>query len=379
MIFNHSGSEFHLFKDKPSKDWYNYPDSMVQTSFKTSTQVDPYASCYDTEISIDGWFADTKPDINQRNRHMGRYLIQNSIWWIEYAGIDGIRQDTHPYADFDMMSQWCKEVTEEYPDFNIVGETWYTNNVSIAYWQKDSKLVAPRNSHLRSVMDFPLTFAMEKAFDEETDWNSGVNRLYDLLSQDIVYHDTKNLLIFLDNHDLSRFYKTEESAENLDRFKQAMAFLLTIRGIPQIYYGSEILMAADKSKGDGLLRADFPGGWEEDALNAFTEQGRTERQNQAFNYLRNLLNWRKRNDVIAKGSLKHFAPENGVYVYERKLGNKSAVVLINGSSQVKNVSLKPYKEVLPKNVATNIIDNSQIELSQSLPLPARGVLILEFK
>ena len=308
MIFNHCGDQHHLFRDMPSKDWFNFKGKYVQTTFKTATPSDPYASDYAKKIVVDGWFSECMPDFNQRNRHVATYLIQSSIWWIEYAGINGIRQDTHPYADFEMMSNWCKAVTEEYPDFNIVGETWIGSNVLVSYWQKDSKVAAPKNSHLRTVMDFPLMDQMNNAFDEETnDWNGGLYRLFDYLSQDIVYADPMNLLVFLDNHDTSRFYRSEAATQNLDRYKQALTFLLTTRGIPQIYYGTEILMAADKANGDGLLRCDFPGGWQNDAQNCFNATNRTVQQNEAFSFLQKLLQWRKGNEVIAKGKLKHFS------------------------------------------------------------------------
>ncbi len=352
MIFNHCGSEHFFFTDRPSKDWFNFPDSYVQTSYQTTAQYDPYASEYDLKMAVDGWFVEPMPDLNQRNRHVANYLIQSSIWWIEHTGIDGIRQDTHPYADFDMMSRWCKEVTEEYPDFNIVGEAWLGNNVGVAFWQKDSKLAAPRNSHLRCVMDFPLKDITASAFDQETGWGSGLTRIYEYLTQDIVYANPMELLIFLDNHDTSRFFTSDEEAENFNRYKQAITFLLTTRGIPQIYYGTEILMAADKQYGDGGLRADFPGGWPGDSRNAFTPQGRTAKENQALNLTRKLLQWRKGNEVIAKGSLKQFAPGNSVYVYERKLGDRSVVVILNGSDTEKqstwHLTKKYCRPVQPK-------------------------------
>lgn len=378
MIFNHCGSEHFFFTDRPSKDWFNYPDGYIQTSYKTTTQYDPYVSAYDKELALDGWFVETMPDLNHRNRHVEKYLIQNSIWWIEYSGLNGIRQDTHPYADFDMMSRWCKEVTEEYPDFNIVGETWYSNNVAIAYWQKDSKLSAPKNSNLRCVMDFPLMFAMEKAFDEETDWEKGLIRLYEYLGQDIIYENPMELLIFLDNHDTSRFFKTEESTKNFNRYKQALTFLLTTRGIPELYYGTEIFMAADKKDGDGKLRADFPGGWYGDSQNAFTASGRTDKQNQAYDFARKLLNWRKGNEVIAKGTLKHFAPANGIYVYERKYNGKSVVVFLSGTDDDKTIDLSPYKEILSAKEARNIITDNTVLLDQELVIKGREVIVLEF-
>jgi len=378
MIFNHCGSEHYFFKDKPSHDWFNFSDKYVQTSYKTTTQYDPYASAYDKKMAMDGWFVEVMPDLNQRNRHVAKYLIQTSIWWIEYADLNGIRQDTHPYADFDMMSQWCQAVTTEYPDFNIVGETWYANNLAIAYWQKDSKLAAPRNSQLRCVMDFPLMGAMSNAFDEETDWEKGMTRLYEYLGQDIIYENPNELLIFLDNHDTSRFFKTEESTSNFNRYKQAIAFLLTTRGIPEIYYGTEILMPADKANGDGTLRENFPGGWPGDSQNAFSASGRTTKQNEAYNYMKKLLDWRKGNDAIAKGTLKHFAPTNSVYVYERKYGDKSIVVMLNGSSEDKEIDLNVYQEILPKNQAKDIISGKTINLSDKFLVKSRNVLILEF-
>ena len=379
MIFNHCGSENYLYKDMPSKDWFNFKGNYVQTSFKTATQLDPYASDYEKKIAVDGWFSQVMPDFNQRNRHVATYLIQSSIWWIEYAGINGIRQDTHPYADFDMMAHWCKAVNEEYPKFNIVGETWLGSNVLISYWQKDSKLTYPKNTYLPTVMDFPLMEHMNRAFDEETtDWNGGLCRLYEYLSQDIVFADPMNLLTFLDNHDTSRFYRSEADTKNLNRYKQALVFLLTTRGIPQIYYGTEILMAADKANGDGLLRCDFPGGWQNDTHNYFDAANRTPLQNEAFSYLKKLLQWRKGNEVIAKGKLKHFAPSKGIYAYERKQGDKSVVVLLNGTDREQTISLDTYREILPDTSAYNVLEDKKVELGKDLTLPSRGIYLLSF-
>ena len=379
MIFNHCGDQNYLFRDMPSKDWFNFKGKYVQTTFKTATPSDPYASDNAKKIVVDGWFAECMPDFNQRNRHVATYLIQSSIWWIEYAGINGIRQDTHPYADFDMMSDWCKAVTREYPDFNIVGETWIGSNVLVSYWQKDSKVAAPKNSNLRTVMDFPLMDQMNSAFDEEThDWNGGLYRLFDYLSQDIVYADPMNLLTFLDNHDTSRFYRSAEATKNLNRYKQALTFLLTTRGIPQIYYGTEILMAADKANGDGLLRCDYPGGWQEDANNSFNAANRTPHQNEAFSFLQKLLQWRKGNEVIAKGKLKHFAPNKGVYVYERKYGDKSVVVFLNGNNREQVINLNDYQEILPAASAHSVLAGEKVNLANEMTLQSRGIVILSF-
>ena len=377
MIFNHCGSENYLFKDKPSKEWFNYRSNYVQTSFKTASVMDIHASAYEKKIATDGWFASVMPDFNQRNRHVARYLIQSSIWWIEYAGINGIRQDTHPYADFDFMSQWCKEVLDEYPYFNIVGETWLNSNVLVSYWQKDSRLAAPLNSNLPTVMDFPLQALMNQAFDEETsEWGGGLYKLYDYQTQDLVYANPMNLLTFLDNHDTSRFAQTDEMAKNLKRYKQAMVFLLTTRGIPQIYYGTEILMTGDKGKGDGDLRKDFPGGWQGDARDCFVKDGRTALENEAFEFTRQLLNWRKGNQVIGKGSLKHYSIQNGVYVYQREFNGKSVVVIMNGTDDSKELDLAPYQEILPRENTLDILTGKNVNLSGKLRLNGRETLLL---
>ena len=382
MIFNHCGSENYLFKDRPSDDWFNFKSQYVQTSFKTASVQDIHASDYERKIATDGWFTKSMPDFNHRNPHVARYLIQTSIWWIEYAGINGIRQDTHPYADFDFMAQWCQEVLEEYPHFNIVGETWVNSNELVAFWQKDSKLAAPRNSNLPTVMDFPLTHLMSVAFDEETtdaERGQGLYRLYDYLTQDFVYPNPMNLLIFLDNHDLSRFYKNEEAISDLTRYKQALLFLLTTRGIPEIYYGTEILLTGDKAKGDGDLRKNFPGGWPGDKVNCFSSEGRTELQNEAFDYARKLLHWRRGNEIISKGNLKHFSVMHGVYVYERSYQGKSAVVIMNGTSKPQEIDLTPYREVLPAPQATDFLSGRTISLQgEKLSLGSRESLLLCF-
>lgn len=379
MIFNHCGSENYLFKDKPQDDWFNFRSNYVQTSFKTASVMDIHASDYEKAIATDGWFTQVMPDLNQRNRHVARYLIQSSIWWIEYAGINGIRQDTHPYADYDFMSSWCKEVLEEYPHFNIVGETWLNSNVLVSYWQKDSKLAVPKNSNLPTVMDFPLTDLMSKAFDEETtEWSGGLYRLYDYHTQDLVYANPMNLLVFLDNHDTSRFCKNEEDAKNIVRYKQAITYLLTTRGIPQIYYGTEILMAADKSEGDGCLRRDFPGGWKGDKVNCFTAEGRTDLQNEAFDYTRKLLNFRKNNEAICKGTMKHFSICKGVYVYERKYNDKSVVVFMNGTDEKQTLSLVTYREILPSSSVTDFISGKNVVLDEEITLDGRETLLLTF-
>ena len=379
MVFNHCGSLNFLFADRPADDWFNYNSQYVQTTYKIGAVGDTHATTADRKLAQDGWFVSVMPDFNQKNPAVLTYLIQNSIWWIEYAGIDGIRQDTYPYVDFDAMAEWCKAVDRQYPGFNIVGETWINHNVGISYWQKDSKLAAPRNSYLPSVMDFPLMSLLNSALDEETnEWDRGLARIYEYLSQDMVYTDPLHLLTFLDNHDTQRFAPNADKAAQPHRYRQALTLLLTLRGIPQLYYGDEIGMVADKSQGDGALRQNFPGGFEGDQINGFTGEGLTHAQQSQFDFARTLLNWRKGNMAVAFGNLKHFAVRNGVYVYAREYQGKTVTVLMNGTNQEQNVGLDYYCEVLPAAQAYDVISGKVVRLDDTLRLPARGIFILDF-
>jgi neopullulanase len=376
MIFNHVGSEHIWLKDMPFSDWFHNGGKFVQTNHDKFVSFDPYASAYDSKRMTDGWFVESMPDLNQRNPQLARYLIQNSIWWVEYAGIDGIRQDTHPYADADMMSQWCKELMTEYPNFNIVGEAWINYQPGIAYWQAGSRLNTKGNSNLKTVMDFPLMLMSNTAFNEETNWDKGLTRIYEHLCFDFLYPDVNNLLVFLENHDTNRFLL--EMPVNLAVFKQAYAFLLTSRGIPQLYYGSEILMNGTKKTSDGDVRKDFPGGWPGDAVNAFVPEGRTLLQNEAHDYLKKLLTWRRGNDVIAKGSLKHFVPLHGAYVYFRENQGKKVLVVLNGLSRENTIALDPYSEVLGNiHSGKDVITGKTVSLEKELRLAPRETLILE--
>ncbi len=381
MVFNHCGSRNFLFTDKPDSTWFNYKSEYVQTRYKISSVNDPYASAEDKENAQDGWFVSSMPDFNQRNPHVMRYLIQNSIWWIEYAGIDGIRQDTYPYADREAMAEWCREVLAEYPQFNIVGETWLSTNTGVSYWQKDSPVAtADCNSMLPTVMDFPLMNLLCSALDEETnDWDKGLARIYEYLCQDRVYANPSNLLTFLDNHDTDRFAPVAKRASQRNRYQQALTLLLTLRGIPQLYYGDELAMSANKSKGDGLLRQNFPGGFPGDTVNALTGKGLTPLMSQTLSFARKMLNWRKGNDVIARGSLRHFAIRNGVYVYARQLGGRTVTIVLNGTDKPVCLDLAPYAEVMPKTTAHDVISGRTIDLSGgTLQLDVRGTLVLEF-
>ena len=376
MIFNHSGINHPWMKDMPSKDWYNHPKGDTFTNFRLSTINDPYASDYDYDRSVNGWFVPSMPDLNQKNPHLLKYLTQNSIWWIEYAGIDGIRMDTHPYADLIKMSDWLADVEKEYPGFNIVGECWYGDVPGTAYWQKDSRLNIKANSNLPSVMDFPTMMLARNAFNGETSRLTGLNDVYNRLSQDYLYEDTQKVLTFLDNHDSDRFLLG--MPKNLGSWKQAIAFILTTRGIPQLYYGTELLMNGSKDISDGNIRRDIPGGFAGDSINNFTAKGRTALQNEAFNFISKVANWRRNNEVIAKGKLLHFMPENGLYVYQRSYNGKKVVVMMNGNDKPITVDASIYKEILPEGTKlTDVITGNVITITPSMTFPERALYILE--
>lgn len=377
MIFNHCGSDHRWMDDLPSKDWVNNMDEYVQTSHLKEVLFDSYASEYDKWKMVDGWFVPTMPDLNQRNRHVAKYLIQNSIWWIEYSGVDGIRQDTYPYADYDMMIDWCEAVYKEYPDYNIVGEAWLDNPVGTAVWQKESLLNRLPDTKLKSVMDFRFMGLSHSAFSEETqEWNGGLRNIYEHMAYDFIYPDIRNVLRFLDNHDTDRFLK--EMPTDLSEWKQAITFLLTMPGTPQIYYGTELLMHGDKRRSDGDIRLDVPGGWPGDKENYFTREGRTEIQNEAFDFLKKLLHWRKGNNIVAEGNMKHFVPQNGVYVYERYLNDKNIVVFMNGTGSEAEIDLNRYAETLKgKSSGKDFISGKTVSLHQILKLNPREIMIIE--
>ena len=377
MIFNHSGLNHPWIADKPSKDWFNHPEGTETTNFRLSTIHDPYVSDYDLDHTVNGWFVTAMPDLNQRNPHLMKYLIQNSIWWIESSKINGIRMDTYPYADLEGMASWAKAILAEYPNFNIVGECWYGNEAGSAFWQKGNRL-NPRETELPTVMDFLISINGHKYFDEETDpWN-GLNHLYDHLAMDFLYPDPQKVLTFLDNHDTDRFLLAEP--DSLGSWKQAVTFLLTSRGIPQLYYGTELLMNGSKEGSDGYVRRDFPGGFPGDTINAFTPEGRTSLQNEAWDYMSKLLHWRRgeANEVIAKGSLKHFMPQNGMYVYRRKLGDKEVTVLMNGTTRPLTVTMERTLEILPYGTRLHdIISGEDVTIAEQMTFAPRQVMVLQ--
>ncbi len=385
MIFNHCGSSHVWMQKFPSSDWFNHQaefekeQTVVGSNHKLYSLFDPYASDIDRDLTVNGWFNRGMPDLNQLNPHLLTYLIQNSIFWIEDSQIDGIRMDTYPYADMRGMARWIDAVDHEYPYFNIVGECWYESDASNAFWQRGSKVnsIDPR---LKTVMDFKFILGGKDYFGEETvDKGTGLHSVYEHLSTDYLYPDPQHILTFLDNHDTDRFLK--EAPENLDSWKQALTFLLTSRGIPQIYYGTEILMHGTRDKGgDPAIRLDMPGGFPGDTTTVFTREGRTPMQNEAFDYLSSLLKWRRSqpaNDVIARGALKHFAPRNGIYVYTRTLGDHQVLVLMNGTGHSAIVDADHYAEILPDGrTFHNILDNTPYPIEGNIELAPRATIVL---
>lgn len=376
MIFNHCGSNHQWMIDKPMRDWFNNPFKYVQTNHNKTTFFDPYASDIDRLEMTDGWFVPTMPDLNQRNRYVADYLIQNSIWWIEYANLNGIRQDTYPYSDSEMMERWCKEIFEEYPNLNIVGEVMITNSTGTAYWQQKNAFNKQANTKLKSVMDFHLQSIASKAFHDETSWNTGLQLIFEHLAYDFCYPDINNVMRLFENHDTDRFLL--EVPTNLNAYKQGIVLLLTIPGIPQLYYGQELLMTGNTKIDFGYIRPDMTGGWKEDIYSLFEVSGRTAMQQESFDFMKKLLQWRKGNEIISKGKMKHFMPRNNVYVYERSYNGKSVLVIMNGVSETINVELEHYKEVLDgKKKAKDVLTDRVVQLVDKLFLEPKGVLVLE--
>ena len=383
MIFNHCGFDHPWVRNMPSKDWFNTPEWLkegdkvyLQTSYKLTPVLDPYASKVDKKETLDGWFVKTKPDLNQRNPHVMTYLVQNSIWWIETVGIDGIRMDTYPYADRKAMSQWMKTLNEEYPNFNTVGEIWVTEPAYTAAWQKDSRL-STVNSYLKTVMDFSFYDKINLAKNEETDdWWKGLNRIYNSLCYDYLYEDPSNVMAFIENHDTDRFLG--EGKDTL-ALKQALALLLTINRIPQLYYGTEVLMNGTKTKTDGDVRRDFPGGFTGDTHDAFTAEGRTKDEQSMFDWLSKLLHWRRNNTVINRGRQVQFIPYKGVYVIARQLDNKTVLTILNGKHTPVELPLDRYTEVIGSHQeAKDVITDCKVRLDKTLKLKARETKVLEF-
>lgn len=380
-VTNHWGAEHWMFKDMPTYDWFHQFPGYKQSNYRMTTQYDTNASKIDTKLCMDGWFVPSMPDLNQSNPLVLNYLTQNAIWWIEYADLDGFRVDTYSYNDKEGISKWTKAITDEYPYFNIVGEVWMHDQAQISYWQKDSPIakIQHYNSYLPSVMDFTLHDAFGNVFNEDNpNWNDGMIKFYENFVNDFLYDNPNNLLIFAENHDTGRFNQNYKN--DLSKYKMAMTILATMRGIPQLYYGSEIGMAGDKGKGDADIRQDFPGGWNSDKNNAFTTSGRTTEQAKYFDFTSKVFNWRKSKSVIHNGKLMHYLPENNVYVYFRYNDTESVMVVVNNSKDKQTLKLDRFQESLGSYSSGNdVISGSNFELKSELSIDGKSSLILELK
>jgi glycosidase len=380
-VTNHWGAEHWMFKDMPTYDWFHQFPGYKQSNYRMTTQYDTNASAIDAKLCMDGWFVPSMPDLNQSNPLVLNYLTQNAIWWIEYADLDGFRVDTYSYNDKAGIAKWTKAITDEYPYFNIVGEVWMHDQAQISYWQKDSPIakIQSYNSYLPSVMDFTMHDVFGNVFNEDnTNWNDGMFKFYENFVNDFLYDNPNNLLIFAENHDTNRFnyiYKND-----LNKYKMAMTILATMRGIPQLYYGSEIGMAGDKGKGDADIRQDFPGGWASDKNNAFTASGRTAEQAKYFDFTAKVFNWRKSKSVIHNGKLMHYLPDNNVYVYFRYNDTESVMVVVNNSKDKQTLKLDRFKESLASySSGKDIISDANFDLKSELSIEGKSSLILELK
>ncbi len=379
-VLNHIGSNYWWMNDLPFTNWLNYPETKTNTNHRRTVNQDRYAANYDKNLMTKGWFVPTMPDMNGQNPFVANYLIQNSIWWIETLQLGGLRQDTYGYSDKTFLKNWSCRIMDEYPQFTMVGEEWSTNPLITAYWQRGKQNPDGYAGCLTSIMDFPLQAALVESLTitEGKDFNKGFAGLYEALANDFVYADPKNILVFGDNHDMDRLFM--QLHQDTALMKMAITYLLTIRGIPQWFYGTEILMDnTGHHKVDGLIRADFPGGWPGDQVNAFTGEGLTASAKNMQAYVKQLLNWRKANPVIGKGETLHFAPFNGVYVYFRYDKKKLVMVAMNKNESATTIATERFQEILKgKLTATNIIDGVPLPL-QKLTLAPKSATIFDIR
>lgn len=381
-VTNHWGLQHWMMNDLPTKDWINQFENYTGTSHKRTTVHDINASKIDYDICFNGWFVPSMPDLNQKNPLVLKYLTQNAIWWIEYADLDGLRVDTYNYADPNAIAKWTKAITNEYPNLNIVGEISMRDQAQLSYWQKDSKVGAIQNfnSNLPSIMDFIMLDAFQSIFNEnDGSWDKGMMKIYDNLANDFLYPNPNNIMIFAENHDTERF--NEVYKNDFKKYQMAMALVATLRGIPQLYYGSEIGMAGDRNKGgDAAIRQDFPGGWKEDTNNAFLKSSRTEEQEHYFDFTSKLFQWRKTNEAVHFGKTTHYIPENNVYVYFRYTDTKTVMVVVNNSDNNQTIKTNRFQENIEKfSIGKDILSSKTIDLKQDLTIESKSVLILELQ
>ncbi len=391
QVANHCGLEHWWMKDLPFKDWVNDQENYekninnwdqkttITSNHRRTTNQDPYASKTDYKGLTDGWFVPNMPDLNQRNPFMANYIIQNSIWWIETLDLGGIRQDTYPYPDKDFMSDWAGAIMTEYPNFSIVGEEWSYNPLLIAYWQEGHKNADGYDSNLKSTMDFAMQQNIVAALSEEESWDKGLVKMYEGLANDFAYASPKDIMVFPDNHDMSRIFTQLKG--DVTNTKMALSYLLMLPRIPELYYGTEILMDDFANPGDhGLIRTDFPGGWQGDTVNAFTGEGLTAEQKDMQLFLKKVLNYRKTSEAIHDGDTKHFAPQDGIYVLARIKANETVVHIINKNEASIEIDLTRYEEVgLAGKTLQNVITGETMVWGERIKLKKKGSIILTTK
>lgn len=380
MIPNHCGSFHWFFLDPPMDNWFNNQYEYKRTSHRRQTVQDIYASEIDKKEHADGWFVETMPDLNQKNPIVSKYLIQNAIWWTEYAGLAGIRVDTYPYSDKDFMTDWTYALMNEYPNLNIVGEEWADTPTIISYWQRGKVNHDGYVSYLPTLMDFPLQMSFNESLTDGFSYGMGFSKPYRSLASDFLYPNPNNLLVFPDNHDMSRFFT--QVNKDIDLFKMGIVFYSTIRGIPQFYYGTEIIMSPDEKRpgNHGLVRTEFPGGWPDHNKNAFTGKNLTEDEKDVQKFFKKLLNWRKNNKIIHDGKLIQFAPKDEVYSYFRILDEKMVWVILNRNNSSKTLKIERFAELISeKKFAYDFLNDNRISISDNITVEKKSALILEIE
>ncbi len=380
VILNHCGSEHWWMRDLPDPDWINHGGEFVGTTHRRETLHDPHYARADRDALTDGWFVPAMPDLNQRHPLLATYLTQNTIWWIEYAGLSGLRVDTLPYSDRDFLDRWYARVLEEYPAFTIVGEEWSLDPAIVSRWQAEpNRPDAPEKPPPRpSLMDFPLQNAVMRGLLEPEGQESGLLRIYRSLANDFLYPDPARLVVFPDNHDMSRVYT--QLGERLDRYKMAISFFATTRGIPQLYYGSEILMANPGTEEHGVIRQDFPGGWSGDTTDGFSSAGLTANQREAQAFTRKLLNWRKGASAIHGGALTQYVPQDGVYVYFRHDKRQKILIALNKAEVERRIDTSRFTESIgASRIARDVVAGREFALESTLDLPPESATILELR
>ena len=377
VVYNHWGDQHQLFREMPDSNWFHWFPNYTKTNYRAETMMDPYASEYDKKLMANGWFDKHMPDLNQQDPHLSKYLIQNSIWWIEMGKIDAFRIDTYSYPDQLFMSKLNAALKNEYPNFFLFGETWVQGSAVQAWFPEGQKVQQTFDSQLDGVTDFQLFYAMTKGLTEPFGWEEGLRRIELNLAHDHLYAHPENLVTFLDNHDLARIYSVFN--KDFEKWKMAHAMLLTLRGIPCIYYGTEILMTGFCDP-DAHVREEFPGGWSDHKVNAFEKKGRTEIQNEAFDFIQTLLNYRKKNEWLATSKLTQFVPNDNTYAYARKSadGTKTLLCIYNLNEQVFDFPMESLKEItLNSNTGKNIVSRESVTWKKTLSIPSKGFTLIE--